>query len=287
MSHSNTVVEEAATIIANVSHQGEQFIMRLHAPRIAEKAKPGQFIHLRCCDRLALRRPLSLMQANRSAGTIDILVKAIGDGTRALREQPIGAVLPTMGPIGHGFDLSDPDKHYLCIGGGVGIPPMIFAALSLPDPTHTLVLAGSEVPFPFALAPSTILLPGISGNTIMAITSLEERGIASRLASKADIFGCFDGFVPQLAQQHLMALDTNARKQRVLLACGPLAMLQAVKRLGEKFNLPTQLSLEEHMACAIGGCAGCVVETVENGQSHHRRVCVDGPVFDAATLPDL
>jgi len=287
MRHHNTVFEEQAEVLANVAHEGDQFIMRLRAPRIAAAAQAGQFIHLRCCDRLPLRRPLSLMQADGEAGTIDLLVKAVGDGTRALRDQPVGAMLPTMGPIGHGFDLSDPDKHYLCIGGGVGIPPMIFAALSLADPAHMLVLAGSEIPFPFALAPSTFLLPGITGNTIMAITSLEARGIASRLASKADMFGCFDGFVPQLAEHHLLALDACARKQRVLLACGPLPMLRAVAALGRKFQLPTQLSLEEQMACAIGGCAGCVVETIENNQPHYRRVCVDGPVFNAAILTDI
>ncbi|MDX8412691.1 MAG: dihydroorotate dehydrogenase electron transfer subunit [Mariprofundales bacterium] len=285
--HHNTVFEEQAEVLATVAHAGEQFIMRLRSPRIAAAAQAGQFIHLRCCDRLALRRPLSLMQADRGAGTIDLLVKAVGEGTRALRNQPVGAILPTMGPIGHGFDLSDHDKHYLCIGGGVGIPPMIFSALSLADPAHALVLAGSEVPFPFALAPSTFLLPGITGNTIMAITSLEQRGIASRLASKAEMFGCFDGFVPQLAEQHLLALDDCARKQRILLACGPLPMLRAVAALGRTFHLPTQLSLEAHMACAIGGCAGCVVETVENGRSQHRRVCVDGPVFNASILPNL
>jgi len=287
MRHHNTVFEEQAEVLASVAHAGDQFIMRLRAPRIAATAQAGQFIHLRCCDRLPLRRPLSLMQADGEAGTIDLLVKAVGDGTRALRDQPVGAMLPAMGPIGHGFDLSAPDKHYLCIGGGVGIPPMIFAALSLADPAHTLVLAGSEVPFPFALAPSTFLLPGIAGNTIMAITSLEQRGIASRLASKAEMFGCFDGFVPQLAKAHLQALDEHARNQRVLLACGPLPMLRAVAALGRQFHLPTQLSLEAHMACAIGGCAGCVVETLEQGQRYHRRVCVDGPVFDATILPNL
>jgi len=287
MNHHNSVFEEQAEILANIAHEGDQFIMRLRAPRIAATAQAGQFIHLRCCDRLPLRRPLSMMQADRNAGTIDLLVKAVGDGTRALRDQPVGAILPTMGPIGHGFDLSDTNKHYLCIGGGVGMPPIIFAALSLPDPTRALVLAGSEIPFPFALSPSTILLPGITGNAIMAITSLEERNIASRLASKADMFGCFDGFVPQLAERHLLALDETARSQRILLACGPLPMLRAVAALGRRFDLPTQLSLEEHMACAIGGCAGCVVETVENDQPHYRRVCVDGPVFDSTSLTHL
>ncbi len=282
-----TIHEETAIVVASASHPGEQFIMRLRAPRIAAAAQPGQFIHLRCDDAIPLRRPLSLMQADPEAGTIDLLVKAVGTGTRALRAQPVGAELPALGPIGRGFDLSDPDRHYLCIGGGVGIPPMIFAATAHPDPDRVLLLAGSEVPFPFALLPSNFLLPGMEDQAIMAIRSLEERGIASRLASKAGLFGCFDGFVPQLAERHLLALDEEARNRRTLLACGPLPMLRAVAELGRRFGLPTQLSLEEHMACGIGGCAGCVVRTVEEGRAHYRRVCVDGPVFDATLLPDL
>ncbi|MDX8409513.1 MAG: dihydroorotate dehydrogenase electron transfer subunit [Mariprofundales bacterium] len=282
-----TVFEEQAKILASVSHPGDQFILRLEAPKIARSAIAGQFVHLRCSARLPLRRPISIMQCDRERGTIDLLAKAVGDGSRALRQQPVGTILPMLGPIGHGFDLSDLDQHYLCIGGGVGIPPMIFAALSITDPARVLVLAGSEVPFPFAIAPSTFLLPGIGGNAIFSISSLEERGIASRLASKAGMYGCFDGYVPQLAEDHLLALDEAARAKRMLLACGPLPMLRAVADLGRRLHLPTQLSLEEHMACAIGGCAGCVVETEEHGQRHHRRVCVDGPVFNAAILPNL
>jgi dihydroorotate dehydrogenase electron transfer subunit len=64
-------------------------------------------------------------------------------------------------------------------------------------------------------------------------------------------------------------------------------MLHAVAKLGRDLNIETQLSLEEYMACGIGGCAGCVVKTVEGGQEKYKRVCVDGPVFDANTLPEF
>ena len=84
-----------------------------------------------------------------------------------------------------------------------------------------------------------------------------------------------------------MALDEKERGNCVLLSCGPHPMLHAVARLGRELNIPTQLSLEEHMACAIGGCAGCVVKTFEAGEEKYRRVCVDGPVFDANILPEF
>ncbi|MDQ6969874.1 MAG: dihydroorotate dehydrogenase electron transfer subunit [Mariprofundus sp.] len=284
----NTIFEEQAKILAHISHPGDQFIMRVHAPKTATHAKPGQFVHLRVSPERALRRPISIMLSNPEKGTIDLLYKAIGAGTHLLSERKVGDHLAMLGPIGTAFDLSDTAKRYILIGGGVGIPPMIFAADQLSNQkSDCIVFAGSEVAFPFALKPSSTILPGIAGNAILSITSLEERGIACRLASNAGLYGCYDGHVPNLARDYLAALDAQERQRCVLLSCGPHAMLHAVARVGREFDLPTYLSLEEHMACAIGGCAGCVVKTQENGIEKYRRVCVDGPVFPADILPEF
>lgn len=285
--HDNTLFEEKAELLAHVTHPGDQFVMRLKAPKTAAKAKPGQFVHMRVSDERALRRPISIMLTDPERGTIDLLYKAIGEGTRLLSERKVGDVIPLLGPIGVPFDLSDESKRYLLIGGGVGIPPMIFAADALQGKADCVVFAGSEVEFPFALKPSTTLLPGVVGNTILSIASLEERGIPSRLASNAGLYGCYEGHVPNLARDYLAALSKEERERCVLLSCGPHPMLHAVARVGREFDLPTFLSLEEHMACALGGCAGCVVKTVENGEEKYRRVCVDGPVFDADILPEF
>lgn len=285
--HDNTLFEEKAELLAHVTHPGDQFVMRLKAPKTAAKAKPGQFVHMRVSDERALRRPISIMLTDPERGTIDLLYKAIGEGTRLLSERKVGDVMPLLGPIGVPFDLSDESKRYLLIGGGVGIPPMIFAADALQGKADCVVFAGSEVEFPFALKPSTTLLPGVVGNTILSIASLEERGIPSRLASNAGLYGCYEGHVPNLARDYLAALSKEERGRCVLLSCGPHPMLHAVARVGREFDLPTFLSLEEHMACALGGCAGCVVKTVENGEEKYRRVCVDGPVFAADILPEF
>ncbi|MBL1352603.1 MAG: dihydroorotate dehydrogenase electron transfer subunit [Zetaproteobacteria bacterium] len=283
-----TIFEENAKILAHVHHDGEQAIMRLHAPKTAQQAKAGQFVHLRVSQAKALRRPISIMLCNAEKGTIDLLYKKIGEGTHQLAERQVGESLAMLGPIGMPFDLSDISKRYICIGGGVGIPPMIFAADTLQkNGAKSIVFAGSEVAFPFALKPSTFLLPGMQGNTTLTITSLEERDIPCRLASNAGLYGCYEGHVPNLARDYLLALSEEKRKQCVLLSCGPHPMLHAVARLGRELNIPAQLSLEEHMACAVGGCAGCVVKTLEDGQEKYRRVCVDGPVFDANILPEF
>jgi len=283
----NTIFEEDVEVVANIHHPGDQFILRLKAPKTAQHAKPGQFVHLRVSPDRPLRRPISIMLAHPGKGTIDLLVKVVGDGTGELRDRAVGETLPMLGPIGRPFDLSDTARRYMMIGGGVGIPPMIFAADALNGQADMVVFAGSEVEFPFALKPSQFLLPGIGGNTILGIASLEDRGIPSRLASNAELYGCYEGHVPDLARNYLMALDEEERRRCILLACGPHPMLHAVARLGRELNLSTQLSLEEYMACGIGGCAGCVVKTLEEDGEHYRRVCVDGPVFPADILPEF
>ena len=283
----NTIFEEYAEILANVSHEGDQYMMRLKAPKTALKAKPGQFVHIRVSDALPLRRPISIMLTNPEAGTIDLLYKKIGEGTAQLGQRKKGEVVPMLGPIGVPFDLSDTSKRYVLIGGGVGVPPMVFVADVLAQKADLVLFAGSEVPFPFSLKPSTFMLPGIAGNTTLTISSLEERGIACRLASNAGLYGCYEGHVPDLAKDYLLALSNEERRRCVLLSCGPHPMLHAVAKLGREFGIPTQLSLEEYMACGIGGCAGCVVKTVEDGQEKYKRVCVDGPVFNADTLPEF
>lgn len=287
VAHRNTIYEEQAEVLARVEHPGDQFILRVKAPKTARHAMPGQFVHIRVSEARLLRRPISIMLTQPEKGTVDLLFKAIGDGTRELSERKAGELLPMLGPIGRPFDLSDTDKRYVLIGGGVGIPPMIFAADRLAGRADVVVFAGSEVAFPFALRPSQFLLPGISGNTILGIASLESRGVPSRLASNAEMYGCYQGHVPSLAGEYLRGLSDAQRARTVMLACGPHPMLHAVAHLSRATGVAAQLSLEEHMACGIGACAGCVVRTQEAGGEYYRRVCVDGPVFPAEILPEF
>jgi len=146
------------------------------------------------------------------------------------------------------------------------------------------VIMGSEVPFPFKAEPSKILVPGVPADTIAAMPLMEDWGIASRLASLQGYPGCFQGYVTDLARAWLDALDDNQRKEVAVFACGPHPMLEAVARLAREYHLPCQVSLEEFMACAVGGCAGCVVPVQTPKGPAMKRVCVDGPVFDARTV---
>lgn len=283
----NTINLETARVIAHRTCAGGQRILRLHAPAIARAALPGSFIHLRCSPSLPMRRPMSIMRADTVTGSVEILYKVHGAGTRLLARAGDGDELSALGPIGVPFRLQGRRRRPLLIGGGVGIPPMIFLAEHLRrqrPQTAPVVLMGSEVPFPFPPRPSVFLLPGMPAECIAAMPLLEDWGIPSRLASGAGFPGCFSGPVTELARHWLAALPASEKETVEVFACGPGPMLEAVAALAREFTLPCQISLEEYMACAVGGCAGCAVAVHTPAGIAMKRVCVDGPVFEAAAI---
>jgi len=143
---------------------------------------------------------------------------------------------------------------------------------------------GSEIPFPFRTRPSTLIVPGIPDGAIAAMPLLDEWGVPSRLASRSDFPGCFAGFVTQLADAWLKSLGPKELGEVEIFACGPTPMLEVTTQVARRFRVPCQVSLEEFMACAVGGCAGCAVEVRTPEGPAMKRVCVDGPVFDAYTV---
>lgn len=288
--HRGSIFVEDAKLLAQQEYPGRQYVVRLHAPRCAAAAKPGSFVHLTCDAERPMRRPLSLMRANAREGWVDILYKVVGAGLDALSKQPLGATISVLGPIGQGF-VAHPDRpRTLLIGGGVGIPPMVFLAESLKTRSaeaawQPLVLMGSEIEFPFKARPSRILLPGLPPEAIACMPLLDDWGIASRLASFGGFPGCFHGYVTDLAARWLESLDATALAEVEVFACGPTPMLQATARVARRFGVPAQVSLEEFMACGVGGCAGCAVPVVQpDGSLAMKRVCVDGPVFEANSV---
>lgn len=288
--HRNTIFVEDAVVLAHTPFEDGQYILRLQSPKCAAAAVPGSFVHLTCDPSLPMRRPLSLMRVDPAAGWIEILYKVHGQGLAKLAQARVGDVLSSMGPIGKGFVPHAARPRTLLIGGGVGIPPMVYLAEALVagqragEAWKPLVLMGSEIPFPFRARPSTQLVPGIPDGVIAAMPLLEEWGVPSRLASFAGYAGCFHGYVTDLAAHWLAALSPAQLAEVELFSCGPTPMLQAVARVAQRFGVPCQVSLEEYMACAVGGCAGCTVRVVTPDGFAMKRVCVDGPVFEASAV---
>jgi dihydroorotate dehydrogenase electron transfer subunit len=288
--HRETIFVEDGTLLSQQEYAGGQYVIRIQASKCAAAATPGSFAHLTCDPERPMRRPLSLMRVDARAGWIEILYKVVGPGLAALAQQPIGATISVLGPIGQGFVAHPERPRALLVGGGVGIPPMVFLAESLKARRNeaawqSLVLMGSEIEFPFRARPSQILIPGLPAEAIACMPLLEDWGIASRLASFGGFPGCFHGYVTDLAAQWLGSLDAQALSEVEMFACGPTPMLQATARVARRFGVPCQVSLEEFMACAVGGCAGCAVPVVQpDGSLAMKRVCVDGPVFDAKAV---
>jgi dihydroorotate dehydrogenase electron transfer subunit len=227
------------------------------------------------------------MRVDAAAGWVEFLYKIVGEGLRHLSSRREGDTLSVMGPIGKPFRAHADRPRTVLVGGGVGIPPMIFLAEWIKNDSQgwqPMVFMGSEIPFPFQTRPSTIMIPGMPDGVIGCVPLLEDWGIPSRLASGSGFAGCYDGFVPDLAGEWLESLDERQLSEVEIFACGPTPMLKATAKLAHDMGLPCQVSLEEYMACAVGGCAGCVVEVRTPDGPAMKRVCVDGPVFDAATV---
>ena len=286
--HRGTIRVEDARIISQESYPGEQFVLRLASPEVAARATPGSFAHVAVDPSIPMRRPLSIMRVSREEGWIELLYKIHGHGLQHLAARRTGEVVNLLGPIGQGFRPHAERPRTLLIGGGVGIPPMVFLAETLRDRTaegfRPFAILGSELPFPFRARPSTIMVPGMPDGVIACMPLLDEWGVPSRLTSKSGFPGCHDGFVTDLARVWLQQLDDAARREVEIFACGPTPMLRAVAALAREFDLHCQVSLEEYMACAVGGCAGCVVEVQTPTGPAMKRVCVDGPVFEARTV---
>ena len=275
--HRGTIHVIDAEVLDHRAFPGGQFIVRLRAPECARAACAGTFVHVQCGPGIPMRRPLSILRANAAEGWVELLYKVVGPGLQALSRAEPGATVSLLGPIGQGFRPDPARPVAILIGGGVGIPPLMFLAEVLAHSPgvqwEPMAFFGSELPFPFAV--------NVAGGTL---TQLDDWNVPGQLASNAGLAGCQSGFVTDLAREWIAARPTTERDRMVIYACGPTPMLKAAQKVAGEFSIPSQLCLEEFMACAVGGCAGCVVPVRIDGQRQMKRVCVDGPVFDGAVI---
>ncbi len=281
----NTIFVEAGEVLSHDAYPGNQYIMRIRAPKCAAAARAGTFVHITCDEELPMRRPLSIMRAVDD--WIEVLYKIVGEGLHLLARKRTGDTVSLLGPIGQPFCLHEDRPTALLIGGGVGIPPIVYLADVMrrhDNEWRSLAILGSEIPFPFDLQKSALPVAGIDKNTTSTMPLLESWDVPARLTSLQGYDGCHEGYVTDLAEQWLQGLDATELSDVEIFACGPTPMLKAVADLAARYDLPCHVSLEEFMACAVGGCAGCVVKINTTDGPAMKRVCVDGPVFDASTV---
>ena len=287
MTNKDIIFEEKAEIVDQVKFEADQFVTIVKAEKSSQTAKPGQFAFVECGGDTLLRRPLSYLRSSKEDGTVEFMYKTVGHGLESLSQLKKGDEIKIMGPIGNGFAIPSGKKSAILIGGGVGIPPVLFMGEEIKKINGGIDLVaffGSEITFPFETCDSDLVMPGLDLSVNKTIDDMEKLGIPCRLSSQAGYEGCHSGYVTELAKSFIETLSDGEKTETIIYACGPESMLKAVAKLAKDDQLDCVLSLEEYMACAIGGCAGCTVRVLEDGHERMKRVCVDGPVFDAEQL---
>jgi dihydroorotate dehydrogenase electron transfer subunit len=254
------IVQIKAKIIANHRLNGNVWHLEFESGMIARQAIPGQFVNIRVSASLAplLRRPISIHGA--AGSKVKLIYEVIGRGTQVLAERKPGELLDIIGPLGKGFDYKPLAKSGKCknilIAGGMGVAPLVFLAERI-KLSRPLVLIGAK-----------------TKKQILCAQKFKALGCTLKLATDDGSLG-FKGKITDLLKIVLKQTQTQA-----LFSCGPRPMLKQVEQIARLNNIASQLSLEEHMACGIGACLGCVVST----ESGYKRVCKDGPVFPGKEL---
>ncbi len=252
-------------LLLSTDSLGERlFRLKIYAPLISKKALPGNFCHLRVNESYSplLRRAFSIHQVEKEKNGFELLFKVVGPGTQVLSEKKPGEKLDLLAPLGNSFFLPAKDENVVLLAGGMGIAPLFYLVNCLLekkfDPQKISLFFGVK-----------------KKDEYLLIDEIVSTGIRLHLATEDGSSG-YKGMITDLFRQELRSRRLKTKKTK-FYACGPNPMLKKVSEISRKFNLDCQVCLENHMACGVGACFGCVVKTTKG----YKRVCKDGPVFDA------
>jgi dihydroorotate dehydrogenase electron transfer subunit len=255
--------QEIAKVLDNIKVAPEHFRITLAAPKISREAAPGQFIMIKCCDSTdpLLRRPISFNRIDQAKGTVDVIIKVMGSGTRLLSEMEPGEDLDIIGPLGNGFKIDASREVAILVGGGAGISPLLSLAKDI----------APKIKAKYAL---------IGANNINSVICEEDfKGLGFETIVSTD-----DGTYGQKGLVTDILLDVISSKlspiYTCMYACGPRPMIKQLDEISAEYKIPCQASLEEWMACGIGACNGCSIRTKQG----YKKVCSDGPVFNVGEL---
>lgn len=227
---------------------------------LAEEAKPGQFLCIYPKDKSTLLpRPISICEVGEDRKSLRIVYRAAGRGTEEFSKYQEGDSIDILGNLGNGFPVEEAQgKKIFLMGGGIGVPPILQLAKEAKGDKRIIV--------------------GYRDNHTFLREDLERYGKVY-IATE-------DGSVG-IKGNVMNAVEENGLDADLIYACGPMPMLRAVKAYAEEHGIKAYISLEEHMACGVGACLGCVVKTKEidhHSNVHNARICTDGPVFEAADV---
>ena len=224
---------------------------------LAKEAHPGQFIGVFPKDKSTiLPRPISICEVNEEKTALRIVYRIAGQGTKEFSSFVAGDQVDILGILGNGFPLeAGKGKKVFLMGGGIGVPPILQLAKELEADKQVVV----------GYRDSNLFLKEDLDKYAAVYVATEDGSVGT----KGNVMN---------------AIEENALDAEVIYACGPMPMLRAIKRYAEGKGIKAYISLEEHMACGVGACLGCVVKTKEvdhHSHVHNARICTDGPVFDA------
>ena len=253
-------MQTKAKINSNKRLSGNYWHLEFESSLIAKQAIAGQFINIRMTDGAVplLRRPISIHGVK--AAKVKIIYETLGKGTQILSVRKPGELLDIIGPLGNGFNyprlVKPRETKNILVAGGIGVAPLVFLAekLKLSKP---LVLIGAR-----------------TKKHVLCLQEFKALGCTVKLATDDGSVG-FKGRVTDL-----LKIILEQVKLAQVFSCGPHPMLKAVAEITRDYKINAQLSLEEHMACGIGACLGCVVAT----KAGYKTVCKDGPVFSSEDL---
>ena len=280
-----TVYRISAPVIANRSLPGGHRRIRLRAPAIAKTARPGQFVNI--SPPLAttlLRRPLGVHRTI-DGQDIEILFQSVGKGTKALGAVDEGDEIDLIGPLGNGFDLAgEPPETAVLVAGGFGLAPLYPLAAALEGKVaRTYLFAGTEEDLPMETSDSSVHLSFVDPDIKATVPEFEAVGAQCRLASLRGRPGFHKGLVTELVEKLLDGPEPLGRTK--LYACGPWGMLKKTAAIAAEHELDCDVLLEERMGCGVGACMSCSVMVYgDDGRPVYARACVEGPVFDAASV---
>jgi dihydroorotate dehydrogenase electron transfer subunit len=239
-------------------HQNHNLLSLINLDEMTEPS-PGQFYMVgagRGYDPL-LKRAFSLFR--RIPEGLQLLYRVRGKGTALLSSMREGEVLEIIGPLGNSYPLPREDQIPVVIGGGIGIASVFSLAERLSDSCHVFYGARME---------DELFLAGELGGIYENLVLCTDDGSCGIKGTVLDVLRDF------------MVRRSGGEKAPVVYACGPVPMLRGIAETAVSLGVQGYISLEENMACGLGACLGCVVKT----KSGYKRVCKEGPVFDAAEI---
>lgn len=254
-------------IISNVEILSDIYELKFLSEYISDKAKPGQFINVKCSDGIdpILRRPLSICSIDEKNKSVIVTFRKKGRGTAYLAEKKSGDLLDLVGPLGNGFENSKKYRNIAVVGGGIGIFPLLFLLQQKSADSFCNITAyiGFETK-------SKIMLENEFAqccNNLLLSTDDGSKG--------------YKGFITDLLEYDLMQRKNEDEKYDIIYSCGPVPMMKKVAETAMRQRIKCQVSLEQRMGCGIGACLSCVCKIKQNQNNDwiYKRVCKDGPVF--------